>query len=270
MTFVTSERKWLVVNLNPLTKYNVRVLASTKVGHGNYSKSEGFFTSGIPSGLPLNIRTTSRSASSLSFTWNPPDTTEQNGVIISYKACVSHSENEPCFQTFTTRERKWLVGNLNSSTKYFVRVLASTNVGHGNYSESKGFFTNGRPAEKATAETSSTLTFSLKIPSKTFVYLYVVAFKLKDDKEPTSSDSYENSELVTYVEAENSTNWKPYIAAVVTSSGVDGNMFVLGDGRNTDDPTSRKRRSTTSDYFNGPLEPGTSYIIFQRIIINEM
>jgi hypothetical protein len=27
---------------------------------------------------------------------------------------------------------------------------------------------------------------------------------------------------------------KPYVAAVVTSSGVDGNMFVLGDSRNTD------------------------------------
>ena len=99
-------------------------------------------------------------------------------------------------------------------------------------------------------------------------YFYVVALKLKDGKEPASSDSY--SELVTYVEAENSTNPKPYIAAVVTSSGVDGNMFVLGDGRNTDDSTSRKRRSTTSDYFNGPLEPGTSYSVFQRIIINEM
>ena len=98
----------------------------------------------------------------------------------------------------------------------------------------------------------------------------MVALKLKDGKEPASSDSYENSELVTYAEAENSTNPKPYIAAVITSSGVDRNMFVLGDGRNTDDSTSRKRRSTTSDYFNGPLEPGTSYSVFQRIIINEM
>jgi hypothetical protein len=98
----------------------------------------------------------------------------------------------------------------------------------------------------------------------------VVALKLKDGKEPASSDSYENDELVTYAEAENSTKPKPYIAVVVTSSGVDGNMFVLGDGRNTDNPTSRKRRSTASDYFNGPLQPGTSYSVFQRIIINEM
>jgi hypothetical protein len=101
-------------------------------------------------------------------------------------------------------------------------------------------------------------------------YFYVVALKLQDGKAPASSDSYENNELVTYAEAGKSSNPKPYIAAVVTSSGVDGNMFVLGDGRNTDNPTSRKRRSTASDYFNGPLEPGTSYSVFQRIIINEM
>jgi hypothetical protein len=96
-----------------------------------------------PSGPPLNIRTTSRSASSLSFAWDPPDTTKQNGVIISYTACVSHKENGACFLTFITGERKWLVGNLSPLTKYYVRVLASTKVGHGNYSESKGFFTSG-------------------------------------------------------------------------------------------------------------------------------
>jgi hypothetical protein len=97
----------------------------------------------------------------------------------------------------------------------------------------------------------------------------VVALKLKDGKELASSDSYKNNELVTYAEAENSTKPKPYIAAVVKFSGIHGNMFILGDGRYTNDPTLRKRRSTTSDYFNGPLDPGTSYGIFQRIIVNE-
>jgi hypothetical protein len=57
--------------------------------------------------------------------------------------------------------------------------------------------------------------------------------KLEDGKEPTSSDSYKNSELETYAEAGKLTNPKPYIAAVVASSGVDGNMFILGDGINT-------------------------------------
>ena len=93
-----------------------------------------------------------------------------------------------------------------------------------------------------------------------------MALKLKDGKKGRSPASYENNELVTYTEAEQSTDPKPYIAAVLTSK--DGNMFILGDGRNTNNPTSRRRRSTSSDYYNGLLEPGTSYSIFQRIFIN--
>ncbi len=95
-----------------------------------------------------------------------------------------------------------------------------------------------------------------------------MALKLKDGKEPPQSPgSYENNDLVTYAEARKSTNPKPYIAAVVTLT--NENIFTLGDGRNITDPTSRRRRSTSSNYYNGPLEPGTSYSIFQRIFINK-
>ena len=96
----------------------------------------------------------------------------------------------------------------------------------------------------------------------------MVALKLKDDETPSSPDSYENNELVTYEEARKSTNQKPYITAVITPSSFDDNMFILGDGRNTSSPTTRRRRATTTDYYNGPLEPGTSYRIFQRIFVN--
>ena len=95
-----------------------------------------------------------------------------------------------------------------------------------------------------------------------------MVLELKDGKKGQSPASYENNDLVTYAEAKQSADSKPYIAAVVTSK--DGYMFVLGNGGNTSDPTSRRRRrrSTSSDYYNGPLEPGTSYSIFQRIFIN--
>ncbi len=96
-----------------------------------------------PRGPPLNIKTTSRSVSSLLLTWESPEKTKQNGIIISYTACVSLSENSSCFQTFISSKGKWLVGNLNASTKYYVRVFASTKAGNGNYSKSKDFFTNG-------------------------------------------------------------------------------------------------------------------------------
>ena len=94
-----------------------------------------------------------------------------------------------------------------------------------------------------------------------------MAFELKDGKKGQSPASYENNEFVTYAEAKQSNDPKPYIAAVVTSK--DGKMFILGDGRNTGNPTSRRRRSTSSGYYNGPLEPGNSYSIFQRIFIND-
>ena len=98
----------------------------------------------------------------------------------------------------------------------------------------------------------------------------MVALKLKDEsKELRSTGSYDNDELVTYAEARRSADFKPYIAAVVTSSGVVSNKIILGDGRNTSDATLGRQRTTASNYYNGPLEPDTSYRIFQRIILNE-
>ncbi len=40
-------------------------------------------------------------------------------------------------------EKMLVISNLNDSTKYYVRVLASTKVGRGNYSDSERKFTNG-------------------------------------------------------------------------------------------------------------------------------
>ena len=93
-----------------------------------------------------------------------------------------------------------------------------------------------------------------------------MALKLKDGQEGQSPASYGNNEFVTYAEAKQSNDLKPYIAAILTSK--DGNIFILGEDGNKSNPTSRRRRSTSSDYYNGPLEPDTSYSIFQRIFIN--
>ena len=97
----------------------------------------------------------------------------------------------------------------------------------------------------------------------------MVVMKLEDGGDHSSPDNYKVDDLVAYVEARNLTYRKPYIAAVIKSSGVDGNIFVLGNGRSTNYPTRQKRTSNTISYLNGPLEPGTSCSIFQRIIIND-
>ena len=70
---------------------------------------------------------------------------------------------------------------------------------------------------------------------------------------------------MTFAEAKNSTELQPYIAAVFRSSGIKESVFILGDGRYTDGQTSR----ITNGYYNGPLEPGASYSIFQRVVVNE-
>ena len=57
--------------------------------------------------------------------------------------CVSLEENKPCIIENTTDEKTLKIYNLNVSTKYYVRVLASTKVGRGIYSESQKKITNG-------------------------------------------------------------------------------------------------------------------------------
>jgi hypothetical protein len=83
------------------------------------------------------------SSSSLSVTWEPPEKDKRNGMIVNYTVCISHEESKPCFKEQTTKEKMLVIASLNVSTKYYVRVFASTKVGSGNYSETIGKFTNG-------------------------------------------------------------------------------------------------------------------------------
>ena len=68
---------------------------------------------------------------------------------------------------------------------------------------------------------------------------------------------------MTYAEAKTSSPPKPYIAVVLTMS--TETEFKLGDGSNSSLRTRRRRRSSSGGYYNGPLAPGTSYSVFQRV-----
>ena len=101
-------------------------------------------------------------------------------------------------------------------------------------------------------------------------YFYVLALKLPDGETPKPPDSYQNADLMTYGDARMA-DAKVYIASVFTSSFVGKYMFVLGDGTSTSNPSmARRRRSTTNHYYNGPLEPDTSYTISQRIFVGKV
>jgi hypothetical protein len=83
-----------------------------------------------------------QNSSSLSVTWEPPEKDKRNGIIVNYTVCISHDheESKPCFKEQTT---KFQIASLDASTMYYVRVLASTKVGPGPYSERRGKRTNG-------------------------------------------------------------------------------------------------------------------------------
>ena len=95
-----------------------------------------------PSGPPRNISVIAKSSSSLSASWIEPEKDKQNGVITNYTVCISKDKDGHCSQILTTVDRDFTIINLDDCTKYFVRVLASTKAGNGNFSESKAKFTN--------------------------------------------------------------------------------------------------------------------------------
>lgn len=117
-------------SLRMLIMYNVNFLSNLK----NFS---------VPSGPPLNIRTSSRSTASLTFTWDPPAEKKRHGVIIKYGTCLSYTKNGACFENVNQMRRSWPVSALSPMTKYFLNVSAETNAGKGVSSESLGFYTNG-------------------------------------------------------------------------------------------------------------------------------
>ncbi|CAB3995740.1 tyrosine- phosphatase Lar-like isoform X1 [Paramuricea clavata] len=131
--------KYELGNLTPFTTYEISLAA----GNQN-SLGEKTITSFITSeeGPPLNVAVTAESSSSLSVTWEPPEKDKRNGMIVNYTVCISHEGNKPCFKEQTTKQKMLIIRNLIASTKYYVRVLASTKVGFGNYSETIGKFTN--------------------------------------------------------------------------------------------------------------------------------
>jgi hypothetical protein len=118
-----------------------------------------------PDDPPLNVTVTAETSSSLSVTWEPPEKDKRNGIIVSYTVCISHEESKPCFRQYTTKKKMIVIDNLIDSTKYYVRVLASTKVGRGPYSESTGKFTNGSKCRLAFTRNATFINMRLVVLS---------------------------------------------------------------------------------------------------------
>ncbi|XP_046858340.1 uncharacterized protein LOC124451778 isoform X2 [Xenia sp. Carnegie-2017] len=220
----------------------------------------------LPDGPPLNVTIYAIGNTSLFVTWKPPDVTKRNGKIVSYTVCIKQCGGDTCSKTYTTEEQHLEINHLKPATKYCVRVLASTKVGPGIYSKLKWTFSNGLAPEQPRIQTAYSLTYLLRIPSIKYQYFYVVAME-HDKKESRLPSELKNDDLVSYSEAISSAQPKPYIAAVIFPIRKNTSLFTLGDVANT--VVTRRRRSDGRKHQNGPLKPGTSYKIFQRVFVDD-
>ncbi|XP_046840184.1 tyrosine-protein phosphatase 10D-like [Xenia sp. Carnegie-2017] len=258
---VTDKKPYNVTNLVPYATYKVNVTAGNSEGFGRSTTATFRTAEDVPEGPPLNVQIVALSSSSLSVTWEPPDKNKTNGKIVSYTVCITHLENENCSMKYMNEEQRLDINNVKQGTKYYVRVLASTIVGAGCYSNGTWVFTNGLAPELSTKQIGNTLTYLLQNPNLEYRYFYVVAMKNGTEGSQLPSN-FKNTDLGTYSEAIASAQPMPYIAAVVSRRDFKPD-FTLGDGEST------TWRSIGENYYNGPLKLGTNYKIFQRIFIND-
>ena len=85
-----------------------------------------------PSGPPLDVVFYSKSKSSLSISWKPPNITFWNGIVNMYKVCysITGDQNVKCSGAVTS-SLSYTITKLQSATKYSVNVSAGTSAGYG-------------------------------------------------------------------------------------------------------------------------------------------
>ncbi|XP_046857075.1 uncharacterized protein LOC124450443 isoform X2 [Xenia sp. Carnegie-2017] len=259
-------RPYRLNNLIPNKMYTVDVYAGNSEGFGDAANASFHTNEDVPESPPSNISISMIRSLSFVVMWEPPDINKRNGEIVDYTVCITDLENLKCLINYTTKEQSLKIDSLKPMTKYYIRVLASTKIGPGNYSESKMAITNGLPLEAPLCATKTTLTFSLKTPKQRYAYFFVIAMK-GNEKNSSPPFKYGNHDLVTY--SSEFVQPKPYIAAVFAPKYDGVFMFTLGDGSNTSIAGTRTRRSTDGVYYNGPLKANSTYRIFLRFVINE-
>ena len=85
-----------------------------------------------PSGPPLDVVSHSKSINSLSISWKLPDITFRNGIVNKYKVCYSITGDQNVkYSGAVTSSLSYTIRNLQSATKYSVKVSAGTSAGYG-------------------------------------------------------------------------------------------------------------------------------------------
>ena len=90
----------------------------------------------VPTSPPLNLSLVASTSTSVTLSWAPPPTPNQNGVITGYTIQVFSSQ-QVLLRVINASSNGSMVEALRSDTTYLFRVAAMTAVGRGPYS---GYF----------------------------------------------------------------------------------------------------------------------------------
>ena len=87
----------------------------------------------VPSGYPQQLFVDETTPDSLTLSWAPPPSDEQNGAIIGYVINVTHADTLQTTQYYSTYSNITIT-NLDPYTTYVCVVAAETSIGVGPFS----------------------------------------------------------------------------------------------------------------------------------------
>ena len=130
---------------------------------------------------------------------------------------------------------------------------------------------NTEPVLAEDERTASSITIKLVKMHGNVQYMRIIVQRidLQRAAELPQPDFYYESNITLYAASKERQFMVPYVAAELGKNYFEAvDRFVIGDGKLTNRSSTRKRRSISeqniTSFFNGPLDPGSSYVVFFR------
>ena len=128
---------------------------------------------------------------------------------------------------------------------------------------------NLSPVAVSSVESTTAIRVKLIALDSQVKYVHVVIRKIDVGTVLSHPDQYAESNITIYATSKKAGLMIPYITAeLATNYFTKFTDFVIGNGNRTSKTSNRRRRNApavnATTYYNGPLDPGSSYVIFFR------
>ncbi|XP_031573109.1 receptor-type tyrosine-protein phosphatase delta-like [Actinia tenebrosa] len=285
--FLSDHLSYYVNGLEPYTNYTFGITAyNLKKGLEGPARLVVAKTKpALPEGPPLNVRVVNSTDESLTISWDPP--AKPNGPIKGYRLMINDvkTPNEKDYPEVD--DKMYTIKSLKASHQYAIKIgsIPAWGVQTGPWTDKYIFTTQPsappalRPIKPPDKDmiTSNEIVIELQKASNEngkINFYQVIVLEIATDEEGNpvqqdkNPDEYKPSDLLTYQEArKRKPDLVPYITAEFSAEDFHSyRIFRVGDAKNYS-TTARRRRDTDGHYYNGPLEPGTYYSVFQRAAV---